>query len=72
MRHVKTSGATAVTAAGLIVAPAANAGAHTVTYTLWVDNPAPNGFSVSYVYNGTGRSTKSFPWRRFQFIFVAR
>jgi hypothetical protein len=51
MRHVKTFGATAITAAGLIVAPAANAGAHTVTYTLWVDSPAPNGFSVSYVTN---------------------
>jgi len=51
MRHVKTIGATAITAAGLIAAPAAHAGAHTVTYTLWVDNPAPNGFSVSYVYS---------------------
>jgi hypothetical protein len=48
MRHVKTIGATAITAAGLIAAPAANAAAH------------------------TGRSTKSFPWRRFQFVFVAR
>jgi len=51
MRHVKTIGATAITAAGLIAAPAANAEAHTVTYTLWVDGPAPNGFSVSYVAN---------------------
>ena len=51
MRHVKTIGATAITAAGLIAAPAANAEAHTVTYSLWVDSPAPNGFSVSYVYN---------------------
>ena len=49
MRHVKTIGATAITAAGLIAAPAANAQAHTVTYTLWVDSPAPNGLSVSYV-----------------------
>jgi hypothetical protein len=51
MRHVKTIGATAITAAGLIAAPAANAEAHTVTYSLWVDNPAPNGFSVSYIAN---------------------
>jgi len=51
MRHVKTIGATAITAAALIAAPAANAQAHTVTYSLWVDGPAPNGFSVSYVYN---------------------
>jgi hypothetical protein len=50
MRHVKTIGA-AITAAGLIAAPAANAAAHTVTYALWVDSPAPNGFSVSYVTN---------------------
>jgi hypothetical protein len=49
MRHVKTIGATAIIAAGLIAAPAANAGAHTVTYTLWAASPAPNGFSVSYV-----------------------
>jgi hypothetical protein len=51
MRGVKIIGVTAITAAGLIAAPAANAAAHTVTYTLWVDNPAPNGFSVSYVYS---------------------
>ena len=51
MRHVKKIGATAITAAGLIAAPVANAAAHTVTYSLWVDNPAPNGFSVSYVTN---------------------
>jgi hypothetical protein len=51
MRHVRTIGATAITAAGLIAIPAANAAAHTVTYSLWVDNPAPNGFSVSYVTN---------------------
>src|SRR6516165_10822525 len=49
MKHVKIIGATAITAAALIAAPAANAAAHTVTYSLWVDSPAPNGFSVSYV-----------------------
>ncbi|WP_100459150.1 hypothetical protein [Mycobacteroides abscessus] len=50
MKHAKATAAAAVAAAGLIAAPVAHAGAHTVTYTVWVDNPQDH-VNILYIAN---------------------
>ncbi|CPT95633.1 hypothetical protein D2E29_11870 [Mycobacteroides abscessus] len=51
MKHTHKLGAAAAalaTGVSALTAPTAVAGTHTVTYSVWVDVPAPNGFSVGY------------------------
>ncbi|TDZ41035.1 hypothetical protein CCUG63695_04761 [Mycobacteroides franklinii] len=62
VKHAKKIGAaaTALAAASVVAPPAAHAGAHTVTYSVWVDEPVQNSYRVNYA-SGDGPNRPGDP-----------